>query len=184
MEAIASNDGVAVASDSEHRFSKRAFPEIELVAGIGVAGDSHSGRTVQHRSRVAIDPAQPNLRQVHLIHVVLFAFLAGQGFKVSPGDLGENITTTGIDLLGLPQRTRMFIGGDVKLEITGLRNPCSQIENFQPGLLGAVVKKNDDGAVIRMAGIMAIVLKGGIVRTGDALRLQLPPLPHHALERV
>lgn len=174
---------VAVALDGGHHFSKKPVPSIELVAGQGVLGDAHSGETVKHRSRVRADPAQPNLRQIHLIHAELFDELAVKGFRVGPADLGENIATRGIDLLGLPRHTLLRIGQAV-LEVTGLRNPCAQIEAFQPGLLGAVLDRGAKGELIRKAGIMTIVRVGGTVCAGDSIRVDLPPLPHHPLERV
>ncbi len=167
---------VAVARDGEHRFSKQLVPEIRIVTGLGVEGDAHQGITVKHRSRVRADPTQPNLRQVHLIHAELFDELAEKGFDVAPADLGENITTRGVDLLGLPQGALIRIGDEVVLETTGLRNPCAQIENFQTGLLGAVLD--------RKSGIMTIVLAGGTVKANDAIAIELPPLPHRKLERV
>ena len=175
---------VAVARDSEHRFSKQILPEIRILAGLGVEGDAHQGETVKHRSRVRADPTQPNLRQVHLVHAELFDELAGKGFLVHPAELGENVTTRGIDLLGLPKGTRLKLGRDVVLEVTGLRNPCSQIENFQSGLLDAVLDKTPEGGLIRKSGIMAIVLSSGTVRANDRIDVELPPLPHEKLERV
>ena len=174
---------VAVAKDDGHRFSKPFATEILIVAGLGVDGDAHEGVTVQHRSRVAADPTQPNLRQVHLIHCELFDELADKGFDVKPGDLGENIATRGIDLLGLPRGTLLTIA-DAVLEVTGLRNPCAQIENFQPGLLAAVIDKGPSGEIIRKAGIMTIAREGGKVRPGDPIEVTLPPPPHFPLERV
>ena len=175
---------VAVAFDAEHRFSKRPAEEVRLLAGLGVEGDAHQGVTVRHRSRVAADPTQPNLRQVHLIHVELFEELAAKGFTVEPGDLGENVTTRGIDLLDLPRSTRLRLGTDVVLEVTGLRNPCAQIERFQPGLLAAVLHRGPDGKLAPKAGIMSVVLAGGSVRPGDPIALELPPPPHVPLDRV
>src|SRR6476659_2711295 len=96
-----------------HSFSKTLAPEIRLVAGLGVEGDGHFGETVQHRSRVRADPSQPNLRQAHLIQAELFDELADKGFTITPGELGENITTRGIDLLGLPAGAILRIGADV-----------------------------------------------------------------------
>lgn len=173
-----------VATSSEHNFSKTLLSEINLLTGLGVEGDAHLGVTVQHRSRVAVDPTQPNLRQVHLIQSELFAELKGKGFKVKAGDMGENITTTGIDLLGLPRGTLLHIGQDAVVEITGLRNPCGQIENFQKGLLKAVLGKDENGELVRKAGIMGIVIAGGLVKINDDIGVELPPLPHHKLERV
>lgn len=174
---------VAVACDGGHHFSKTLAPSIEIVAGLGVAGDAHSGVAVKHRSRVRVDPTQPNLRQVHLIQSELFDELATKGFRVAPADLGENIATRGIDLLALPRGAVLHIG-DAALEVTGLRNPCVQIEAFQPGLLAAVLDRGPQGALIRKAGVMTIVLTSGTVQPGDAIRVELPPLPHHPLERV
>lgn len=175
---------VSVARDGAHRFSKAPVATIRLIEGLGVEGDAHLGETVQHRSRVAADPSQPNLRQVHLIHAELFDALAVQGFAVSPGDLGENVTTRGIDLLGLPRGARIHLGDGAVVEVTGLRNPCGQIDSFQPGLLKAVLGKGANGEIVRKAGVMAIVLSGGQVRAGDAIRVELPEGPHVALERV
>jgi MOSC domain-containing protein YiiM len=166
----------AVHASATHGFSKLAQPMIRLVAGQGVEGDAHAGTTVKHRSRVARNPAAPNLRQVHLIHAELFDELAAAGFTVSPGELGENVATQGIDLLGLPTGARLRLGGDALVEITGLRNPCSQIENFQKGLLAATLDRDADGRLARKAGVMGIVLAGGEVRPGDAIAIvELPP---------
>jgi MOSC domain-containing protein YiiM len=175
---------VAVALSSGHRFSKQVAEMIEIVAGVGVSGDAHSGTTVKHRSRVKVDPTQPNLRQVHLIHAELFDEVAEEGFVVNPADLGENITTRGIDVLALPRRSILEIGEAVQLEVTGLRNPCAQIDAFQEGLLKTVLVKRLDGTVVRKTGIMAIALTGGLVRAGDPIRVQLPDLPFLPLERV
>jgi MOSC domain-containing protein YiiM len=175
---------VSVASALHHQFSKLPTNEIRIIEGLGVEGDAHSGVTVKHRSRVAIDPAQPNLRQLHLIHAELLDDLAVHGFSVRPGDLGENITTRGIDLLSLPRGTRLNIGDSVVLEVTGLRNPCVQIERFQPGLLAAVIERADDGAIIRKAGVMAIALRGGSARVNDRIEVLLPATLHRPLEPV
>lgn len=175
---------IAVARDAGHHFSKQIVPEIAIVAGLGVSGDAHSGVTVKHRSRVRADPSQPNLRQVHLIHSELFDDVGEQGFRVTPGELGENITTRGIDLLGLPRGAILRIGETVRLQVTGLRNPCAQIDAFQRGLLAAVLDKRADGTLIRKAGIMAIALLGGPVRPGDAITVDLPAPPFLPLERV
>ena len=175
---------IAVARDAGHNFSKRIVPKIELVAGLGVRGDAHMGERVKHRSRVRADPTQPNLRQVHLIHSELFDEVGAKGFAVKPADLGENVTTRGIDLLGLPRGTVLAIGDTVRLEVTGLRNPCAQIEAFQKGLLAAVIDKGPDGELIRKSGIMSVVLAGGTVAAGDAIRVELPNPPFLPLERV
>lgn len=167
---------VAVASDHEHRFGKVGRDRIELVAGLGVAGDAHFGATVQHRSRAARTPAAPNLRQVHLIGGELFEDLARAGHAVSPGQLGENITTRGIDLLGLPRGTRLQLGSAAVIELTGLRNPCRQIDdNLGAGAMAAVLDRADDGRLMRKAGVMAVVVAGGQVRPGDPIEIALPP---------
>lgn len=174
---------VAVHASSTHSFSKRPMASIELVEGLGVRGDAHSGATVKHRSRVAADPDQPNLRQVHLIHAELFGAVAAAGFRVGPGDLGENITTRGIDLLALPVGTRLTIGEAV-ITVTGLRNPCQQINNFQPGLLKQVLRTNEQGQVERLAGVMAIVSRSGEIHPGASIEVELPPEPHHPLSGI
>ena len=174
----------SVGRASSHRFSKSREEAIALEAGHGVVGDAHHGVTVKHRSRVAKDPSQPNLRQVHLIHAELFAELAGKGFRVRPGDLGENITTSGVDLLALPRGARLRIGADALVEITGLRNPCRQIDDFQTGLLQAVLDRDAEGRLIRKAGVMGIVLAGGAVRPDDRIEIELPDGEHRALEPV
>ena len=174
----------AVSRSGRHTFSKPTQLMIRLVAGLGVEGDAHLGTTVKHRSRVAKDPTQPNLRQVHLIHSELFEELAGKGFAVASGELGENVTTQGIDLLSLPAGARLRLGESVVIEVTGLRNPCVQIDRFQKGLMKAVLDKDEQGNVIRKSGIMGIVLEGGEVRPGDAIRVELPGGPHRPLEVV
>ncbi|SKA26164.1 MOSC domain-containing protein [Consotaella salsifontis] len=175
---------IAVARDAEHRFSKAPAPSIRLIAGLGVEGDAHCGETVQHRSRVAINPSQPNLRQVHLIQAELFAELARAGFRIRPGDLGENVATEGIDLLALPRGTVLAIGGHARIEITGLRNPCLQIDRFRQGLLKSVLERDASGAIVRKAGVMGIILDGGEVRPGDAISAFLPAAPHEPLRPV
>ncbi|SKC58544.1 MOSC domain-containing protein [Krasilnikoviella flava] len=174
---------VSVHASGVHGFSKPAVDEVVLIEGVGVAGDAHAGVTVQHRSRVAADPSQPNLRQVHLIHAELFDRFAAAGHDVAPGDLGENVTTRGIDLLGLPVGTRLTIGEAV-VTVTGLRNPCQQINDFRPGLLKQVLRRRDDGEVERLAGVMGIVSRGGTVRPGDVVDVALPTSPHLPLTRV
>ncbi|MDB5871312.1 MAG: hypothetical protein JWQ07_754 [Ramlibacter sp.] len=154
-----------------------------LVEGLGVQGDAHHGRTVKHRSRVARDPTQPNLRQVHLLHAELFDELIAAGFAVWPGDLGENVTTRGIDLLALSTGTRLEIGNAV-VEITGLRNPCSQIDRFQQGLTAAVLDRDAQGRLVRKAGVMGVVVTGGEVKAGDPIRAVPPALPSSPLEPV
>ena len=175
---------IAVARSATHSFSKAPQASIHLVAGSGVEGDAHEGSTVRHRSRVARDPTQPNLRQVHLIHAELHAELRAAGFTVGPGDLGENVTTRGIDLLALPSGTRLRLGAQAIVEVTGLRNPCAQLDRFEPGLLAAVLARDERGRLVRKAGVMGIVLVGGQVRAGDAIAVELPALPHRALDVV
>jgi len=174
----------SVSCDGRHRFSKTVQPAIRLLAGLGVEGDAHMGVTVKHRSRVAKDLTQPNLRQVHLIHEELHDELRSAGFQIAPGEMGENITTRGIDLLGLPRASVLRIGPDAVVEVTGLRNPCIQLDAFQPGLTAPVLDRSEDGRLIRKAGVMGIVLATGDVRPGDKIEVELPPAPHDPLERV
>jgi MOSC domain-containing protein YiiM len=174
----------AVSRSGTHSFSKPNQDSIRLLAGLGVEGDAHMGETVKHRSRVAKDPNQPNLRQVHLIHSELHDELKEAGFTVSVGQLGENVTTRGIDLLGLPTGTRLMIGESAVVEITGLRNPCVQIDRFQKGLMKAVLEHDDEGNLVRKSGVMGIVLKGGEVKPGDTIKVELPPEPHRPLQCV
>jgi len=175
---------VAVSRDSEHRFSKPPASEINLIAGLGVEGDAHAGETVQHRSRVAVDPTQPNLRQVHLMHSELHDDLRSQGFDVSAGQLGENVTTRGLDLHALPTGTILRIGPMAIVRITGLRNPCMQIEGFRSGLLKEITWRDKNGAIIRRGGIMGVVDVGGPIRPGDPIDVEIPPEPHTPLDRV
>jgi MOSC domain-containing protein YiiM len=164
----------AVHRSGSHSFSKFAEEAITLVAGLGVQGDAHAGTTVKHRSRVRRDPGQPNLRQVHLIHAELFDELMAADHAVWPGDLGENVTTRGVDLLALPTGTQLRLGANAIVELTGLRNPCSQIDKFQAGLMQAVLDRTAGGDLVRKAGVMAVVLEGGEVRAGDAIEVLLP----------
>ena len=173
---------LAVAVSPAHGFSKTVMPAIRLLPGLGVEGDAHHGVTVKHRSRVARDPTQPNLRQVHLLHAELFAELAARGFALKPGDIGENVATRGLDLLALPRGTRLRLG-EALVEVTGLRNPCKQLDAFQPGLMAATLDRDGHGNLVRKAGIMAIVIEGGHVRPGDPIGVTLPK-QHAALEPV
>ena len=175
---------MAVSRSATHTFSKGNQAAIQLVAGLGVEGDAHQGTTVKHRSRVARDPTQPNLRQVHLIHAELHDELRSAGFVVAPGQMGENITTQGVDLLGLPTGTRLRLGDEAIVEITGLRNPCAQLEQIKAGLMAAVLDRDEQGNLIRKAGVMGVVIAGGIVRTGDAIAVELPEAPHRPLAPV
>ncbi len=175
---------VAVNLSKTHSFSKSNQDSIKLIAGIGIEGDAHAGKTVKHRSRVAKDPSQPNLRQVHLIHAELHDELKGKGFNISPGDMGENITTRGIDLLKLPTDTLLYLGKEAVIKITGLRNPCAQLDHFQPGLMSAVLDKDKAGNIVRKAGVMSIVISSGVVSTGDRIYIELPPQPYRSLDKV
>jgi MOSC domain-containing protein YiiM len=173
----------AVSCSASHTFSKPNVVVVRLVAGVGVEGDAHAGATVKHRSRVAKDPTRPNLRQVHLIHSELFDELRERGFSISAGQMGENLTTRGIDLLAVPAGTRLRIGAAV-LEVKGLRNPCHQLDGLAPGLMAAVLGKDAAGNVVRKAGVMAVVLEGGEARPGDRIEVELPASPHAPLGPV
>lgn len=173
----------SVSSSPEHTFSKPVRPRIRLVAGLGVEGDAHLGGRVKHRSRVAADPTQPNLRQVHLIHAELFEEVALTGFSVEPGQMGENILTRGVDLLGLSKGTVLSFGR-ARVEVTGLRNPCAQIDGFSQGLLKQMVFRDEQGGLVRRAGIMGVVLDGGVVEPGMAVGVREPGGAHVPLERV
>lgn len=173
---------IALAISPTHTMSKPTRDRIRLLEGLGVEGDAHMGTTVKHRSRVAANPSAPNLRQVHLIHAELFDELRGKGFDIAPGQMGENITTSGIDLLALPRGTRLHLG-DAAIEITGLRNPCTQLDGIQPGLMEALLERTPDG-LVRKAGVMAIVIKTGDVANGDPIQAELPTAPHERLKPV
>jgi len=175
---------VALARNASHSLRKPTEQCIRLLAGLGVEGDAHMGTTVQHRSRVARDPTRPNLRQVHLIHVELHDTLRAAGFDLSPGQMGENVTTRGIDLLGLPSGARLHLGDTAVVEVTGLRNPCTQLDGIQPGLMAATLERDARGELVRKAGIMAIVLASGEVRVGDPIRVERPSPPHRPLTPV
>lgn len=174
----------AVHRRSSHGLGKEPRASIRLVSPLGVEGDAHLGVAVQHRSRVARDPTQPNLRQVHLIHAELHAELRERGFAVSAGQMGENVTTRGIDLLALPVGTRLRLGAKAVVEITGLRNPCRQLDEWQPGLMAAVLDRDGAGRLVRKAGIMGVVLCGGDVRADDPIAVELPDGPHRPLDPV
>jgi MOSC domain-containing protein YiiM len=174
----------AVSRSRTHSFSKSTELSIRLLAGLGVEGDAHMGETVKHRSRVRVDPTKPNLRQVHLVHAELHGELKAAGFSVHPGDIGENITTSGIDLLALPTGTVLRIGATAVVQITGLRNPCTQLDGFQQGLTAAVLDRDAEGRVVRKAGVMSVVLEGGEVVPGDPIIVELPPQPHLPLAPV
>ena len=174
----------AVQKSVSHTLTKPGQPSIRLLAGLGVEGDAHMGVTVKHRSRVARDPSQPNLRQVHLIHAELHDELHAHGFTVGAGEMGENITTRGVELLRLPVGTRLHLGAEAVVEITGLRNPCAQLDRIQPGLREAVLDHDAQGHLVRKAGVMGVVLAGGEVRPADPIRVELPQEPHQPLEPV
>jgi MOSC domain-containing protein YiiM len=175
---------VAVSRSATHGPDKQNAPAIRLLPGLGVESDAHAGTTVQHLSRIRKDPTQPNLRQVHLIHAELHQELAEQGFAVSPGQMGENVTTRGVDLLALPTGARLRLGEEAVVEITGLRNPCTQLDGIQPGLMAATLERDGDGRLVRKAGVMAVVATGGEVREGDAIEVELPHPPHRPLQPV
>ncbi|QQM40692.1 MOSC domain-containing protein [Streptomyces liliifuscus] len=174
----------AVSSSGEYSFSKPNRDGITLLAGLGVEGDVHAGVTVKHRFRMEKDPSQVNLRQVHLIHEELFDEVREAGFEVAAGQLGENVTTRGIDLLGLPTGTLLRVGDEAVVEVTGLRNPCAQIDGFQKGLMKQVVGRDQDGTVRFRAGVMSVVVTGGVVRPGDPVEVELPDGPHLPLQIV
>lgn len=175
---------LAVHVSAGHTFSKPSAQVIRLLAGLGVDGDAHAGVTVQHLSRVRRDATVPNLRQVHLMHAELFEELADAGHTVRPGDLGENITTRGIDLLALPKGTRLRLGTDAVVELTGLRTPCSQLDAFQPGLMKTTLGRAEDGSLIRKTGVMGIVTQGGEIRPGDQIAMTVPAGAPEALQPV
>ena len=175
---------LAVHRSSSHSFSKFAQEAVTLVPGLGVQGDAHACATVKHRSRVARDPSQPNLRQVHLLQAELFDELVESGYAVWPGELGENITTRGVDLLRLPAGTRLHLGPDAVVELTGLRNPCTQLDRFQRGLMGALLARDAAGRLVRKAGVMGVVLAAGEVQAGDTVRIDPPAGPTRPLEPV
>jgi MOSC domain-containing protein YiiM len=175
---------VAVSARRGHGFSKTPALSIRLVAGLGVEGDGHFGATVQHRSRAARRPDAPNLRQVHLLQSELFDELAGRFGPLGAGDMGENILTRDLDLLALPAATRLHLGGAAVVELTGLRNPCVQIDRFRPGLMQACLGRRPDGGLDRKAGVMAIVIEGGDVLPGETIGVRLPAPPHRPLQPV
>ena len=175
---------VAVNLSPSHSFSKPNVDVIRLVAGLGVEGDAHAGVTVKHRSRIAKDPTQPNLRQVHLVHAELFDELRVNGFDIAPGDIGENITTQGVDLLGLPTGTILRLGQNAIVQVTGLRNPCVQLDRFREGLMAALLGRDEEGNLVRKAGVMGIVIADGEVRPGDVIEIELPDEPRRRLEPV
>jgi MOSC domain-containing protein YiiM len=175
---------VAVSRSARHTMSKPNQSSIRLLTGLGVEGDAHAGATVKHRSRVARDPSQPNLRQVHLIHTELHDELNASGFAVAPGQMGENITTRGLDLLALPTGARLHLGATAVVEVTGLRNPCAQLDGIRPGLMAATLDRDEHGGLIRKAGVMATVLVDGDLRPGDPIRVELPAEPHRSLAPV
>lgn len=174
----------AVSRSATHTMSKRNEAVIRLVAGLGVEGDAHAGETVKHRSRVRRDPTQPNLRQVHLLHAELHDELAAAGFDVAPGRLGENVTTRGVDLLALPAGTRVRLGNSAVVVVTGLRNPCAQLDGIQPGLMAATLSLDEQGDLVRKAGVMSVVVESGEVRPSDTVRLEVPAPPHEPLRPV
>jgi MOSC domain-containing protein YiiM len=174
----------AVSRSATHTMSKGSEAAIRLLVGHGVEGDAHAGETVKHRSRVRRDPSQPNLRQVHLIHAELHDELRAAGLEVEPGQMGENVTTRGLDLLDLPAGTQLHLGDGAVVEITGLRNPCVQLDQIAEGLMAATLDRDEQGNLLRKAGVMSIVLAAGDVRPGDAVRVKIPSLPYRPLGPV
>jgi len=174
----------AVSRSATHTLKKLNTDCVRLVTGLGVEGDAHAGSTVKHRSRLARFADAPNLRQVHLIHAELHDELSRKGIAVSAGQMGENITTQGVDLLGLPTGTHLHLGEAAVIEVTGLRNPCAQLDRIHPGLMGATLERDEHGGLVRKAGIMAVVIAGGQVRPGDAIGVELPEQPHRPLVPV
>ncbi len=174
----------AVSRSPGHTLAKPNQASIRLLPGLGVEGDAHMGATVRHRSRLLLGRDQPNLRQVHLIHAELHDELVAAGFAVDAGRMGENITTRGIDLLSLPEGARLFLGEEAVVEVTGLRNPCGQLNQIQRGLMAATLARDARGNLVRKAGIMGVVVEGGEVRAGDAVRVELPPPPHQPLKPI
>jgi len=176
VESVSRSDG--------HTFSKPCAESITLIEGLGVDGDAHMGSTVKHRSSVARDPDQPNLRQVHLIDAEIHDQLRAAVYDVAPGQMGENITTRGVRLLGLPADTLLSLGDSAVVRVTGLRNPCAQLDGLQPGLMAAVLERGADSALVRKAGVMGVVVAGGTVRPGDSIRVTVPPPPRQPLQPV
>lgn len=176
-------DGIieAVCASPTHSMAKVPHPSIRLIAGLGIEGDVHSGGTVQHASEVRHDPEQLNLRQVHLLGVECHAELRVAGFDLRPGEMGENVTTSGLRLMELPEGTRLHLGGAAVVEVTGQRDPCRQLNGVAPGLMAAVLGRDDQGGLVRNVGIMTIVVVAGDIRPGDTIRVELPPLPHRPL---
>jgi MOSC domain-containing protein YiiM len=174
----------AVSLSPGHTFHKANQQRIRLLEGLGVEGDAHLGKTVKHRSRLLHFGSTPNLRQVHLVHAELHDELRGAGFVVQPGEIGENVTTRGVDLLALPTGARLRLGADAVVELTGLRNPCSQLDRFQKGLMKAVLGRDAEGNLVRKSGVMAVVVRGGEVAPGDGVEVELPPEPHRPLQPV
>jgi MOSC domain-containing protein YiiM len=175
---------ISVSVSAGHTMSKNPVHSVELLAGLGVVGDAHRGVTVQHLSRVARDPSAANLRQVHLLHAEVLEELAGTGFAIAPGRIGENITTIGIDLLALPSRTQLEIGATAVVEVTGLRNPCRQLDGIEPGLMAALRGRDANGQLVRKAGVMAVVVTSGAVTVGDRIGVRVPAEPHAPLGPV
>jgi MOSC domain-containing protein YiiM len=175
---------IAVSRSPRHTMAKANADSIRLLAGLGVEGDTHQGETVKHRSRVARNPADPNLRQVQLIHAELHNELRQRGFQIEPGQMGENITTWGVDLLGLPTGTRLYIGDSAIVEVTGLRNPCAQLDKIEKGLMAATLDRDVAGNLVRKAGVMGIVLAAGEVCPGDRIRVEPSPPPRRPLTVV
>ena len=165
---------LSVSRDDKHRFSKPTVSSIRLVAGFGVEGDSHAGATVQHLYEKKRNPSAPNLCQVHFMAAELFDDLVPTGYTVAPGELGENVTTEGINLMSLPLGTQLHLGAQAVVSVTGMRSPCSLINGYQKGLMKQLIKTDAAGTVHRRGGIMGVVVRGGVVNPGDCIRVELP----------
>jgi MOSC domain-containing protein YiiM len=171
---------VAVHRKEEYGVFKEIQESVHLVKGFGVQGDAHMGTLVQHRYNKKQNPNQPNLRQVHLIQAELFDDLKELGLIVKPGEMGENITTRNIDIINLPLDTKLHLGDSAILQLTGLREPCGQLNTVQKGLKNAVLDESGKSRV----GVMSVVLRGGAVKADDLIRVELPSEPHQDLQPV
>jgi len=174
---------MSVNQAARHDVRKTPVAALHLRSGLGADGDAHYGATVQHRYDRRRDPSRLNLRQVHLIGAELLEELGRAGYRIAPGDLGENITTADIDLASLPAATRLHIGSSAVLELTGLREPCVLLDRIAPGLRLAACGERSGETILRH-GAMAIVVAGGEVRAGDAIEISLPPSPHRPMRVV
>jgi hypothetical protein len=169
----------SVSASPRHGFSKLVRESITLIKGHGVDGDAHAGAFVKHRYLARWRPRMANERQVHLINQALFEELFSEGFNVQPGNLGENVTTRGIDLLRLPLGTMLALGPTAAVELRGLRTPCVLVDRFRKGLLKALVRKGEQPRF--RAGVMGVVREGGILFPGNPVKVTISPAPWQAL---